>query len=75
MKKMTAMITPKIRTAVATTVALTIVPVLAWSHPGHGLDGLWVHDMLHGASAVFAIALVTLLIMRFARHRSQKKRS
>lgn len=55
-------------------VIAVVAPGLVWSHPGHGLDGLWVHDMLHGATAVLAIALVTLLTVGFIRHRRQKKR-
>lgn len=55
-------------------VALVSLPGLAWSHPGHGLDGLWAHDVLHGATAVLAVALVTLLAVGFIRHRRQKQR-
>lgn len=69
--------TVNIKTATASwfvSVVAVIVPGPAWSHPGHGLDGLWVHDVLHGATVVLAIALVTLLTVGFIRQRRQKKR-
>ncbi len=53
---------------------LSAIPVLAWSHPGHGLDGLWLHDALHAATAAFAIALVVLLAVQYVRHRKSDKR-
>lgn len=74
MKKMIAMITKITRATLMASVAVTALPGLAWSHPGHGLDGLWVHDMLHGATVVFAVVLATLLTVGFIRHRRQKKR-
>jgi membrane protein DedA with SNARE-associated domain len=54
---------------------LTALPALAWSHPGHGLDGLWAHDLLHGATAVVAIVLIVTLTVRFVRIRKHRKRS
>lgn len=74
MKKMIAMITKITRANMTAGLVATALPGLAWSHPGHGLDGLWVHDMLHGATVVFAVVLVTLLTVGFIRHRRQKKR-
>ncbi len=73
MKTKAIMNTKTNRTTLAVTFALSTLPAMAWSHPGHGLDGLWGHDMLHGATAVFAIALVALLTVRFVRQRKARK--
>lgn len=59
----------------AVSIVIFSLPALAWSHPGHGLDGLWAHDMLHTATAVLAIALVVTVAVRFRRNKRQKKRS
>lgn len=75
MKTTTVINTKRNRTPLAVTVALMTMPALAWSHPGHGLDGLWGHDMLHGATVVSVVALVSLLTVRFVRHHRHKKRS
>lgn len=58
--------------AVPATILMLALPALAWAHPGHGLDDLWVHDMLHGATALAAIALAVLLAVRFVRNRKKK---
>lgn len=62
------------RAACLASVAAAVSPGMAWTHPGHGLDGLWVHDVLHGVTAVLAITLVTLLTVGVVRHRRHKKR-
>lgn len=54
-------------------VALAALPGVVWSHPGHGLDGVWVHDVLHGLTVVCAIALVSLLTVGFMRRRRSNK--
>lgn len=59
---------------VAVSIVISTMPALAWSHPGHGLDGLWAHDMVHTATAVLAIALVVTVAVRLGRNRRQKKR-
>ncbi|MEX0740367.1 MAG: hypothetical protein WD071_13575 [Pseudohongiella sp.] len=54
-------------------ILLSALPGLAWSHPGHGLDGLWIHDFLHAATAGLVIALVVMLSIRFIRRKRSRR--
>jgi hypothetical protein len=66
-----------LKNAGAASLLLWTLPGLAAAHPGHGLDGLWVHGLIHGVTVVLAISLVALLIpasLRAIRHRRQKNR-
>ena len=65
----------RVVTCLAAVFLLSATPVLAWSHPGHGLDGLWLHDVLHGVTAAFAIALVVMLTVQYVRRRKSNKRN
>ncbi|MBC54773.1 MAG: hypothetical protein CMQ34_13155 [Gammaproteobacteria bacterium] len=74
MKDTTTLSNRSARLGVLAGVAATALPGTAWTHPGHGLDGLWVHDVLHGVTAMLAITLVTLLTVGVVRHRRHRKR-
>lgn len=44
--------------------ALMLVPSIALTHPGHGLDGLIVHDVLHVLTALSVTALLLMVCLR-----------
>lgn len=55
-----------------TGLALMLLPTLGLTHPGHGLDGLIVHDVLHVLTALSVTALLLTLCLR-GYHRFSKR--